>query len=72
MTRQEYGKTTAPFKTELRHDKTEAQQELFLTSALFSPDNKFVVTTSADKTVRVWDPMIGSRDGCASRTFAGG
>lgn len=46
-------------KTELRHDKTEAQQELSLSSALFSPDNKYVVTTSADKTVRVWDAGNG-------------
>ncbi|HET8669195.1 MAG TPA: WD40 repeat domain-containing protein, partial [Candidatus Saccharimonadales bacterium] len=41
------------------HDKTEAQQEISLTSAVFSPDNKFVVTTSADKTVRVWDLKFG-------------
>ena len=50
-------------KKEFRHDKTEAQQDIFLTSASFSPDNKFLVTTSADKTVRVWDLMSGGEVG---------
>ncbi|HEY0366645.1 MAG TPA: WD40 repeat domain-containing protein, partial [Pyrinomonadaceae bacterium] len=30
-----------------------------LSSALFSPDGKFVVTASADNTVRVWDSLDG-------------
>ena len=48
------------FKTKLQSDNAESQQELSLTSASFSPDSKYVVTTSADRTVRVWDPQIGA------------
>ena len=32
-----------------------------LTSAAFSPDGKRVVTASADKTARVWDPETGTQ-----------
>src|SRR6185295_5753044 len=31
-----------------------------LTSARFSADGKYIVTTSADKTARVWDASVGS------------